>query len=331
MVWQPNIPAEAVSGGARWFRNAWTFSDNGGMRNCILAQEPIAPRRRTIGRRGGFSLLELAVVLLILVVLVAISLPTLTNMRALSRRRNCEQNLTTIVLALNAYATESGHFPVGTLSYDISHGAEPAASVESVRRGYHHNWLIAILPGLERQDLYEHIDADQSVYAPTHDLLRSTPVSRLLCPSASGMMVGTSTYAGISGGDETPLGVRNQGLMIADQAIAPEDAIDGLTYTMLLSEKLSPPEFDLSWMSGTRSSLRHTGLGIHADVSKDRYLDPLFVGSLSSRHLDGVNAGMGDGSIKFLHQGIEPSVLRSMANRRDQAGQDATGSRELAE
>lgn len=276
--------------------------------------------------RRAISLLEVVVIVVILFVLLAISIPTLSNMRELSRRRNCEQNLAQIALALQAYASDTGRFPVGTLSFNLTHGAIPATAVASQPKGYHHNWITSLLPRLGQQGLFEHVDADVSVYASKHDMLRASTIPRLRCPSASGVIEGSTTYAGITGGSESPISVEGTGLFVADLAIRPEDVSDGLAFTILVSEKLSPPEVDLSWMSGTRSSLRRTGIELNAKVDMKTFMDPLYVGGLSSHHLDGVNVAMGDGSVQFFHQEIEPVLLESKGHRNDQSEQAALDS-----
>ena len=51
----------------------------------------------------GFTLVKLLVVIAIIGVLLGMSVPAMQNMREMSRRSNCEQNLTQLSLALSAY------------------------------------------------------------------------------------------------------------------------------------------------------------------------------------------------------------------------------------
>lgn len=63
------------------------------------------------GRRRGFTLIEVLVVVAIIALLVAILLPTLKGARDQARRAACASQLHQIGMALHMYGQENGYFP----------------------------------------------------------------------------------------------------------------------------------------------------------------------------------------------------------------------------
>src|SRR5436190_24368478 len=61
------------------------------------------------GRRGGFTLVELLVVITIVAVLVGMILPALVSARDSAKRSNCANNLHQIGLALMLYAGDNNN------------------------------------------------------------------------------------------------------------------------------------------------------------------------------------------------------------------------------
>lgn len=279
-------------------------------------------------RRHAFSLLEFVVIIAIVAILLAISIPAVRDMRSLSRRSNCDQNLNRLLLASQAYAADHGHLPSGTFTTSaqiFQKGSVPESSegaglvISSLPAGYHQNWISSLLPDLDRQALYDSIDFDFGVYAEVNQVVRDTQLPFLRCPASAGEQVAnTTSYAGLHSSIGEPISVNNDGLLMLNRWIAADDMPDGISYTILMGEKLSPPEYDLGWMSGTRSSLRNAGTPINEPVPLDVYHDPAFVGGLGSLHVGGASVGMADGSVKFLQDSIDMKVYRSMVNRQDQ-------------
>jgi prepilin-type N-terminal cleavage/methylation domain-containing protein len=265
---------------------------------------------------GGFTLVELLVVIAIIGVLMGLSIPAMQNMRELSRRSNCEQNLVRLSLALSAYASRNGQYPAGTLA--------ASGPIQSQPKGYHHNWISGLLPMLDAANVYEAIDHGASVYDPANDEVRSLRIPTLLCPSASDMQVNTTCYAGIHSSIETPIDEGNDGVFPLNIAISDAEITDGISYTLFLGEKLSRFDEDLGWFSGTRSSLRNTGHAINAERLRVRgvqdstkLVTPAYVGGLASDHPGGAYLLLGSGAYRFASSTMNQVVLRQLAARAD--------------
>ena len=88
------------------------------------------------------------------------------------------------------------------------------------------------------------------------------------------------------------------------------------------------------WMAGTRATLRNASSVNHDTLPgfRDRYLqrpeaegdlgpfpeeDPLYVGGFGSYHSGGAHFAMGDGSVRFISENIEPTLLHQLGDRAD--------------
>jgi prepilin-type N-terminal cleavage/methylation domain-containing protein len=295
--------------------------------------------------RRAFSLIEIVVVLVILAILLAISVPFLQQMREIARRSNCDQNLIRLSLAIAAYEQTNTHFPAGTSQFnadylvirrnamiDAAETDDSANNAPIVNRpiinrpeGYHHNWLTGILPWLDRQGVYEQIDRNVGVYHPNNAVVRDSSLVMTRCPTTEGLTLSVgSNYAGNHASSETPIDASNDGLLIANGWLGTEAITDGAAFTILLWESRTPPILELGWMSGTRSTLRNGGHMINESFpigekpSEYVNLDPLFVGGSGSFHVGGASVAMADGSIQFLTETIDQRLLREKSSRDDE-------------
>ena len=273
--------------------------------------------KRCKSLRFAFTLVELLVVIAIIGILVGIMVPAMQNMRELSRRSNCEQNLSRLSLALSAYNDRYGQFPIGTID-----SAGPIKSQEA--GGYHHNWLIGLLPMLDARSVAEAVDTSVSVYDDANAEIRALAIPGLRCPSASGVAEHTTCYAGICSSTETPIAEDNDGVFRLNLPIRENDIKDGFSHTLFVGEKVSAIDEDLGWVSGTRSSLRNTGHPINAELvrirapaSQIKPINASYVGGLASDHPGGAYLLMGSGEIKFRSTSMDTKLLAQLASRAD--------------
>ncbi len=268
----------------------------------------------------GFTLVELLVVIAMIGVIMGLLIPSVQAVRETARRTACQQNLNDLSLALMSYHTIQNHYPIGTLN--------PEGPIRSEPVGYHHNWIEALLPHVDQMVIANNINTDVSVYAAENKDVRSLQLAGLMCPSATGVQRFSSCYAGIHSSRETPIDVDNDGVFILNRATSQADITDGLGYTLFLGEKLSHPNDDLGWLSGTRSTIRNVGGGLSAvPVNLEKPLgasdfppdmDPaLYVGSLQSHHPGGVHLLMGSGEVTFRSTSMDSELLRQLANKSD--------------
>ncbi|MCR4413481.1 MAG: DUF1559 domain-containing protein [Thermoguttaceae bacterium] len=222
-------------------------------------------------KRAGFTLVELLVVIAIISILIALLLPAVQAAREAARRASCTNHLAQIGLALHSYEHAHQTFPPGVVNDKGPIRSEPI--------GYHMSWMVQILPYVEETNTYRHIDFREGAYSKKNAAPREVKIDLFLCPSDSGgygtgtwtppeaagpgaqpmAPPGLSNYAGCHHDREAPIDKDNAGVLFLNSRIRPRDVTDGMAHTIFVGEKRIEPS-DLGWISGTRSTLRNTGL-----------------------------------------------------------------------
>jgi len=223
-------------------------------------------RRETQAMRGrapaGHLFLELLTVITIVCILAGMLLPAIQAARESARRISCSNHLSQLVLAVQSYESAFGMYPPGTIGHQ--------RPVLSVPQGYHHNWIAQILPYLEERNAYRHLDRSVGVYDAKNRPVRRHELKILRCPSSGASGPGYSDYAGVHNDVEAPIDADNNGVFFLNSRVRYDEIVDGTAWTIFIGEKQTLSG-DLGWLSGTRATLRNTGIPFNASQGVPRF------------------------------------------------------------
>jgi len=209
------------------------------------------------GRRVGFSLIEILVVIAVIGVLVSLLSPAVQSAREAARRATCRNHLRQIGTALHNYHDLHNGLPPYYIMTDIAiHPPE----------GGWWAWGTFLLPQLDQGALHARLNPQgesffMSRYYESHGVIRpggETVLSVFRCPSSTlpdhvenvgpaairELLLGYSTadYRGCSRGDKGP------GLFAGGDDISPKwrDVTDGLSSTLAVGESCYPEPSGIS-------------------------------------------------------------------------------------
>ncbi len=199
--------------------------------------------------RPGFTLVELLVVIAIIGILVGLLLPAVQAAREAARRSQCSNNILQYGVAMHNYEMAHRKLPPGTV--------DAKGPIVHLPVGFHHSWIVQILPMLDERVAYGSINHSQSIYSNQNASARMYSFGILHCPSDSSSF-GQTNYAGVYDSREVPIDVNCNGVLFLNSAVRFDDIVDGSAHTLLVGEKLIS-NAELGWASGTRATLRNTG------------------------------------------------------------------------
>ncbi len=286
-------------------------------------------------RRAAFTITELLVVIGIIGVLIALTLPAVQRVRESAARTRCANNLRQIALATHEFHDSTLSFPAG-MRYQ--NGTDPYLFM---------SWLTQLLPYVEQDDLWK---ATQAAYAqapspfpannPPHVGL-DTVMRIYVCPEdprgtdaqitqRTHLSVALTSYLGVEGKDL----FSEDGILFRDSAVRLADITDGTSRTLLCGER--PASADLQygwWYAGAGQGFTgsaDTVLGVEEQNVLPYSLAPCFSGVYKfapgditnqcdmfhfwSLHNGGANFAFADGSVRFLSYSAAP-LMPALASR----------------
>ena len=291
-------------------------------------------------RRFAFTLIELLVVIAIIAILIGLLLPAVQSARESAARTQCANNLHQIVVAVQNYHDEHGHFPGNTQNeggWDW---------------GYQKNckswsWLARLLPELEQSNLYETMGVDQNTFLQSEAyIVTGLPV--FYCPSDNAMLlnpstnranlqgqpVATSNYKGVTGDswaygtyvNHANLGdglVTGNGVFTRGDNLLPRrpkritQITDGTSSTFMVGEDIPAINAHCAWFYANGSlgtcAIPPNVMARPNGTLYDPYYDWPYIYSFRSRHPGGLNFAFVDGSVHFIRDTIPLTTYRALA------------------
>ena len=276
----------------------------------------------------AFTLVELLVVMAIIGILISLLLPAVQSAREAARRMRCAHNLMQLSIAVQNYESAYEMYPPGV--------TDSQGPIMNVAQGHHFGWLTRILPYIEQTTTFRHLDFTVSVYDDKNAPVRNLRVPIFRCSSdayyPNTADVAMSNYAGCHHDVEAPIDVDNNGVFFLNSQVRYEHLEDGSSHTIFIGEKRLSSG-DLGWVSGTRASLRNTGTPINgawlrwapppatekekAEAEAAAQAGALVVGGFESYHPGGANFALGDGSVHFIQDTMDPLAFQQLGHRAD--------------
>lgn len=275
-------PAELITGPL--FPNvAMTVVDENGVR--VISRESL-PGIPLLGGGGGGAASVATVG-----VLTALLLPAIQAAREAARRTQSANNLKQIGLALHNFYDVNGKLPEGAIPNDDLELEERLS------------WYVALLPYIDEAPLWNQINMKKSWNGDDNAVSSETLIPSFLNPSTGVEFVNgyaATSYVGIAGlGEDGPnldVDEKGAGMFGYNRATRFRDVTDGLSNTFMVGEADEVP-----WASGRQSIRPFTD-------------KPYIKGrdGFSGNHPGGTQFLLGDGSVRFVSENIDPSVVEAL-------------------
>ncbi len=287
--------------------------------------------------KGGFTLVELLVVITIIGILIALLLPAVQAAREAARRMQCSNNMKQTALALHLYHESKGVFPVGI--------GGVAANIRIPI-----TWAQLVLPYMEQENAIRGYTFTTAGTYTTHKLLFRTAIPTFICPSdlvgregridkannpsdAIGFARSNIVGCFASDGNMWEATSDKKAIFNIDVARSMAQIKDGTSNTAMISEIIAGPDgtgdargqwwYDLGCHYEHRFSPNSTADTVvnYADLCVSTKVPCQFGGSwgemhvaAGSMHPGGVNLGFADGAVSFISQNITLATWQTLAS-----------------
>ena len=228
----------------------------------------------------GFTLIELLVVIAIIAILIALLLPAVQQAREAARRTQCRNNLKQIGLALQNYHELYRTFPPGYTARGVN-SSDPTTA----ETGPGYAWSFAILPFIDKGNVFNAIDTDIDAHDPSNlDVALTAKLNSFLCPSDDApdtfeVTDGTDTfelpssnYAGILGYGSVTMNAGDcTGVFYRNSSIRIRDIQDGTSNTICIGERRANHDFrdpdpdadaNTTWYAAIPNATRNAGMAM---------------------------------------------------------------------
>jgi prepilin-type N-terminal cleavage/methylation domain-containing protein len=294
---------------------------------------------------GGFTLVEILVVVAIIGVLVALMLPAIQMARESARKTQCANNLKQIGLGMHAYLLFHQAFPPGYVSKVLPDHDDG---------GPGWGWGAQILSYIEEGALRDQVVMKAPIEGEVAAKVRLASLSLFICPSDGTFepiidipeknsdsvicQMAAANYVGSAGTVRPTCKLcRDQfdGVFGRNRAIKPKELLDGLSKTLAIGERASYWSRPTIWGVVPNSKILdnqqpglyaagpayvlgttfHEGFNIETAEEMDHATMGTFAESFGSQHPGGAFFMFCDAGVRFVWEEADPAIMNALSTR----------------